>query len=154
MNLPGDIKFDPYEAKELDVEAIKKILPHREPFLLVDRIVELSRDRAVGVKSVRSEEPYFQGHFPGNPVMPGVLIVEAIAQVTGVLLLARPENLGKFGYVASLNNVKFRELVRPGDELRLEVMPVREKKRFISAVGKATVREKVVCEAELLLALG
>jgi len=153
MNPSVDKSFDPYQAKELDREDIQKILPHRDPFLMLDRVIELSEEKAVGVKNVGSEESYFRGHFPGNPVMPGVLIVEALAQLTGVFALSRPDYRGKFGYIAALNNVRFRGVVRPGDVLKLEVQQTKCKRKFIVASGKAMVLDKDVCEAELMLFL-
>lgn len=137
----------------MDREAIKQIIPHREPFLLVDRITELETHRVVGWKTVRPEEFYLAGHFPGNPIMPGVLMLEALAQAMGVMVLVRPEHRGKLGYFASINNVRFRELVRPGDELKLEAVYVKEKTKFYIAQAKATVNGKLACEAELMLFL-
>ena len=137
----------------MDREAIKSVIPHREPFLLVDRVTELDSHRVVGWKMVRPEEPYLAGHFPGNPIMPGVLMLEALAQAMGVMVLVRPEHKGKLGYFASMNNVRFRELVRPGDELRLEVVHIKEKARFYIAQGTATVNGKPACEAEIMLFL-
>ena len=138
----------------MDREAIQRILPHRDPFLFLDRVVVLEKDHAAGVKDVKPQEPYFQGHFPGNPVMPGVLIVEALAQLVGVMALARPEHRGRIGYFASINSVRFRGIVRPGDTLKLEVKTIKEKSIFISTTGKAMVNDKVVCEAEIMLAVG
>jgi 3-hydroxyacyl-[acyl-carrier-protein] dehydratase len=135
----------------MDQTAIKTIIPHRDPFLLVDRITELDAHRVVGWKLVRPEEPYLAGHFPGNPIMPGVLMLEALAQTMGVMVLVRPEHRGKLGYFASMNNVRFRELVRPGDELRMEVTYIKEKTKFYIAQGRATVNDKLACEAELML---
>lgn len=135
----------------MDREAIKRVIPHREPFLLVDRITELDEQRVVGWKTVRADEYYLAGHFPGNPIMPGVLMLEALAQTMGVMVLNKPEHKGKLGYFASINNVRFRELVRPGDELRLEAVHVKDKKRFYIAQAKATVNDKLACEAELML---
>ena len=102
----------------LNAEEILKILPHRHPFLLVDRIVELVHgERAVGLKSVSFNEPFFAGHFPGHPVMPGVLIIEAMAQVGGIIILNTQQNLGKYAYFMSVDKVKFRKPVVPGDQL-------------------------------------
>jgi 3-hydroxyacyl-[acyl-carrier-protein] dehydratase len=137
----------------MDAAAIKNVIPHREPFLLVDRITELETHRVVGWKKVRPDEYYLAGHFPGNPIMPGVLMLEALAQTMGVMVLVRPEHRGKLGYFASIDNARFRELVRPGDELKLEVVHVKEKTRFYIAHGKATVNDKLACEAELMLFL-
>src|SRR5207248_6643255 len=116
-------------SRIMDVEDIMKVLPHRYPFLLVDRILELEPGkRVVGVKNVTINEPFFQGHFPGHPIMPGVLIIEAMAQVGGMLLLGAIEDpQSKVVYFTSLNNVKWRRPVKPGDQLRfeLEVLQVR-----------------------------
>lgn len=137
----------------MDQEAIKQIIPHREPFLLVDRITELDDRRVVGFKMVKPDEYYLAGHFPGNPIMPGVLMLEALAQTMGVMVLMRPEHKGKLGYFASINNVRFRELVRPGDELRLEAVHVKDKAKFFIAQATATVNGKLACEAEMMLFL-
>src|SRR3990167_4820532 len=109
------------KGKILDVNIIQKILPHRYPFLLVDRIIESSEKRIVGIKNVTINEPFFQGHFPGQPIMPGVLIIEAMAQVGGVGALNMEDNLGKLAYFMSINNARFRKPVLPGDTLRIEV---------------------------------
>jgi beta-hydroxyacyl-ACP dehydratase FabZ len=137
----------------LDLNGIKKIIPHREPFLLVDRILEMDDKHAVGIKQIRADEAYFKGHFPGNPVMPGVLQLEAIAQVSGILILSRKDHLGKTGYFSTINNVKFRGIVRPGDELRIEAEHVKEKKRFFISKGICKVNGEVVAEAEMMLFL-
>lgn len=142
------------EATALDIQVIRKILPHRYPFLLVDRIVELVADRrAVGVKNVTVNEPYFTGHFPNRPVMPGVLILEALAQVAGILLLNRPENLGKYAYFVAVNNVKFRRTVLPGDVLQLEVETLRIRSKTGQMRGRAFVEGKLACEGDLMFAL-
>ena len=140
--------------RELDVNEIKKIIPHREPFLLVDKIIDLvPGERAVGIKNVSVNESYFRGHFPGHPVMPGVLILEALAQVGGVLMLSRPENRGKLAYFMTIEGVKFRQPVHPGDQLRLEVEAMKIKSRTGQCRGKAYVGDKLVCEAEVKFAL-
>jgi UDP-3-O-[3-hydroxymyristoyl] N-acetylglucosamine deacetylase/3-hydroxyacyl-[acyl-carrier-protein] dehydratase len=139
------------EARVLGVEDIMKILPHRYPFLLVDRIVEMEeKKRIVGIKNVSINEPYFQGHFPGHPIMPGVLIVEAMAQVGGVLLMGTvddPES--KVVYFMSLDNIKFRKPVRPGDQLRIEVDIKQLRSTVCRIAGVAKVDGAVVCEAEM-----
>ena len=138
----------------LDIEAIRKILPHRYPMLLVDRIVELEPDRIVGIKNVTSNEPFFNGHFPDFPVMPGVLIVEAMAQVAGVLVLKEiPDRANKAVLLASVDSAKFRRPVVPGDQLRME-MKVRKRKASVALMyGTATVDGVVVAEAEVMCKL-
>ena len=142
------------DATELDIEAIQKIIPHRYPFLLVDKILELEEDkRAVGIKNVTINDNFFAGHFPGRPIMPGVLIVEAMAQVAGVLMLHKSENYGKIAYFMSINNVKFRRTVVPGDQIRLEVEVTKLKSKTGQVHTKALVADKVVAEADLIFTL-
>ncbi len=138
----------------LDIRDIQKILPHRYPFLLVDQILELEPgERVQGLKNVTANEPYFQGHFPGNPIMPGVLILEAMAQVGAIGVLSMPENKGKLGLFAGADKVKFRKPVRPGDQLIITVEIVRL--RGVVGKGKAWahVDGVLVSEAEILFAL-
>ncbi|MGB9723835.1 MAG: 3-hydroxyacyl-ACP dehydratase FabZ [Chloroflexia bacterium] len=137
----------------LEAEEIQAVLPHRYPFLLVDRILELREDGAVGLKNVTVNEPFFQGHFPGRPLMPGVLIIEALAQVGAVALLSRPENRGKLALFAGLDRVRFRRPVRPGDVLRLEVTLERMRGPIGRGRGTATVEGQVAAEGEFLFAL-
>jgi beta-hydroxyacyl-ACP dehydratase FabZ len=135
-------------------EDIAKILPHRYPFLLVDRITELELGkRVVGIKNVSINEPFFQGHYPGNPVMPGVLIIEAMAQVGGVLArLSVSGALEKEGaiFFMALDKVKFRKPVLPGDQIIFELVPLRTGSKVWKMAGKAFVNDKLVTEAELL----
>ncbi|MCF7908662.1 MAG: UDP-3-O-acyl-N-acetylglucosamine deacetylase [Candidatus Omnitrophica bacterium] len=139
---------------ELNAEEIMKILPHRYPFLLIDRITYLDKGkRAVGIKSVTMNEYFFQGHFPSRPVMPGVLIVEAMAQVGGVLMLACEEHSGKLAYFMAANNIKFRKTVVPGDQLRIEVVVGKVRSKTGAVSTKAFVDNKVVAEADLMFAL-
>jgi len=135
-------------------EDIAKILPHRYPFLLVDRITELELGkRIVGIKNVSINEPFFQGHYPGNPVMPGVLIIEAMAQVGGVLarlsVSGAQEKEGAIFFMA-LDKVKFRKPVLPGDQIIFELVPLRTGSKVWKMAGKAFVNDKLVTEAELL----
>ncbi|MFH0731754.1 MAG: UDP-3-O-acyl-N-acetylglucosamine deacetylase [Candidatus Omnitrophota bacterium] len=141
------------EKPLMDKEAIKGVLPHREPFLLIDEIIELGELTAVGVKHVDDSEYYFRGHFPGRPVMPGVLIVEALAQVGGALMLSKPENKGKLAYFMSINSAKFRRVVKPGDKLRLEIEVTRFRTKVGQVHGKAFVDGQLVCEADLMFSL-
>lgn len=139
----------------LDSQAIQKIIPHRYPFLLVDRILELEEGkRGVGLKNVSGNEPYFQGHFPGYPVMPGVLIMEALAQVGAVILLKMPEYAGRVALFAGLEEVRFRRQVIPGDQLRLEVELLKLKRGIGVAQGKAYVGDDLAAEGTLKFAVG
>lgn len=144
----------------LDYKEIIKILPHRYPFLLVDRIIELEPGEwVVGIKNVTVNEPFFQGHFPGNPIMPGVLIVEAMAQVGGVLArMSMPgvlkEGAGNTVLFMSMDKVKFRKPVVPGDQLILELKPLRKGSKVWKMTGKAFVEDDLVAEAELMATIG
>ena len=136
----------------MDIARIIQCLPHRYPFLLVDRIVETEGDtRVVGIKNVSINEPFFQGHFPGHPIMPGVLIVEAMAQTGGVLLLSRLERPeAKVVYFMSLDGVKFRRPVVPGDQLRMEVRVIQNRGRTVSLRGEAFVDGALAAEADMM----
>ncbi len=139
------------EGGRMDIEGIKKVLPHRYPFLLVDRIEEIKeRERIVGIKNVTADEPFFNGHFPERPVMPGVLIIEAMAQTSGVMMLNTPENIGKLAFFMGIENAKFRKPVVPGDQLRMEIDIIRWKKKTAKVRGKALVDGQVAAEAELM----
>lgn len=138
----------------LDSREIQKIIPHRYPFLLVDRIIELEEGkRAVGIKNVTINEPFFAGHFPQYPVMPGVLIMEALAQVGAVALLKMPQFEGKIGFLAGLEEVRFRRQVVPGDVLRLEVELIKLRGNIGKGRGRAYVGEELAAEGELLFAI-
>ncbi len=139
------------EGVVFDVNAIKRILPHRYPFLLIDKIIEFVLDeKVVGVKNITANEPFFEGHFPGQPVMPGVLIIEAMAQTGGILLLNGLENPGsKLAFFLGINNAKFRKPVLPGDTLVLELQMVSKRSRISIMTGKAYVDGTLVAEAEL-----
>ena len=140
------------KGKVLDVNIIQKILPHRYPFLLVDRIIEVTEKKVVGLKNVTINEPFFQGHFPGQPIMPGVLILEAMAQVGGVGALNAPDNIGKLAYFLSINNAKFRKPVVPGDQLIIEVDLLKTKMSVMQTHAVAKVDGQVVTEADMMFA--
>ena len=138
----------------LNITEIMNVIPHRYPFLLIDAIEELEPGvRAVGKKCGSANEPYFQGHFPGSPVMPGVLIIEALAQVGAVAMLSLPEMKGKTAYFAGIDKARFRQKVLPGDVLRLETSIIRSKGPVGVGRAVATVDGKKVCEAELTFAI-
>ncbi|AJK87954.1 MULTISPECIES: 3-hydroxyacyl-ACP dehydratase FabZ [Lysinibacillus] len=139
----------------LTSQQIQEILPHRYPFLLVDRIEELEEGkRAVGLKNVTINEEFFNGHFPQYPVMPGVLIVEALAQVSAVIMLTKEGNEGRLGLLAGIDQCRFKKQVKPGDQLRLEVEITRVKGSIGKGKGIATVDGEMVCEMELVFAFG
>lgn len=138
----------------LNINEIKEIIPHRYPFLLIDKITELDEGkRAVGIKNVTINEPFFQGHFPDYPVMPGVLIVEALAQVGAVAMLIKEENKGKIAFFTGIDNFRFKEQVKPGDTLKLEVEVIRVKGPIGKGKAIATVDDKLVAEGELMFAI-
>jgi 3-hydroxyacyl-[acyl-carrier-protein] dehydratase len=138
----------------LDVQEISALLPHRYPMLMVDRIVEVGDDSIVGIKNVSVNEPHFTGHFPGYPVMPGVLIIEAMAQVAGILVgMLAPHTRGKVMFLASIEEAKFRKPVVPGDQLRIEMKMLRLKYTVAKMQGIATVDGHVVAEATLMCKL-
>ena len=144
--------YDPNATPILDVNRIRELLPHRYPFLMVDKIIEIGTDYIVGVKSVSGNEPFFQGHFPTEPVMPGVLQVEAMAQVGGLLVLNTIEDPEKYStYFMKIDNVKFRQKVVPGDTLVFKLRLLGEIRRGVANMrGLAFVGEKLVCEAEFM----
>ena len=136
-------------------QEIMEILPHRHPFLLIDTIEELEPGkRAVGKKCVTFSEPYFAGHFPGNPVMPGVLIIEALAQTGAAAILSLPDNRGKTAYFAGIDKAKFKQMVRPGEVLTLETQIIRTTGPIGVGEAVATVDGKLVAKAELTFAIG
>jgi 3-hydroxyacyl-[acyl-carrier-protein] dehydratase len=138
----------------LDAVTIQKIIPHRYPFLLVDRVVELEvGKRAVGLKCVSMGEPVFMGHFPNYPVLPGVMIVEAMAQVGAVAMLTSPEGAGKLALFAGIDNVRFKRQVKPGDTLRLEVAIGQMRRGIGVGSGTATVDGELACRGDIMFAL-
>ncbi|WP_395749701.1 bifunctional UDP-3-O-[3-hydroxymyristoyl] N-acetylglucosamine deacetylase/3-hydroxyacyl-ACP dehydratase [Prosthecobacter sp.] len=147
VNIPGG------EAV-LDINEVMSILPHRYPFLLVDRIIGFEGEsKCTGMKNVTINEPFFQGHFPGHPIMPGVLQLEAMAQVASIVLLRMPGNQGKIGYFMSANNVKWRRPVLPGDTLIIETEILKTKRSIASGIGRCSVNGQVVSEAELMFSV-
>ena len=139
----------------LDINAIQQILPHRYPFLLVDRILEVEEGKKiVGIKNVSMNEPFFQGHFPNYPVMPGVLIIEAMAQVGAVAILSMPAFAGRIALLAGIDKARFRRQVVPGDTLRIEVEVLKLRGTVGKSQARAYVGEELAVEAELMFALG
>jgi 3-hydroxyacyl-[acyl-carrier-protein] dehydratase len=140
---------------ELDIKEIMNIIPHRPPFLLIDRVTDMvPGESCTAIKNVSMNEPHFVGHFPGEPVMPGVLIVEAMAQAGAVSILSKEEFKGKTAYFGGINNVKFKKMVTPGDTLRLEVSIDKLKKNIGTGTGKAYVGDEVACSAEFIFIIG
>ncbi|MFC2948872.1 3-hydroxyacyl-ACP dehydratase FabZ [Virgibacillus sediminis] len=138
----------------MDIEQIKETIPHRYPFLLVDKVTEMEEGkRVVGLKNVSVNEPFFQGHFPDYAVMPGVLIIEALAQVGAIGVLGMEANKGKLGFLAGVDKCRFKRQVRPGDQLQLEVDIVRIKGPIGKGKGIAKVNGEVACEAEITFAI-
>ncbi len=139
----------------LDIEGIKRILPHRYPFLLIDRVTECDGVKVIrGYKNVTANEEFFQGHFPGNPVMPGVLVIEAMAQMGAALLMQRFTGQNVYAYFAGIEKARFKRAVVPGDRLDLDVLVVRDRGSFAVIDGKATVDGQLACEATLMCMVG
>jgi UDP-3-O-[3-hydroxymyristoyl] N-acetylglucosamine deacetylase/3-hydroxyacyl-[acyl-carrier-protein] dehydratase len=138
---------------ELDIMGVLKLLPHRYPFLMVDRVMKVEGNRIVALKNVTMNEPYFQGHFPGHPIMPGVLQLEAMAQVAGILMLRQAEHTGKLAYFMSAESVKWRRPVQPGDQLIIDVELTKSRGKIGRAKGTCSVAGEVVSEAEVTFML-
>jgi len=140
--------------QQLDIKKILQVIPHRYPFLLVDRITELKPgEKASGLKNVTINEPFFQGHFPGEPIMPGVMIVEALAQVGAVAVLSMPENENKLALFTGINNFRFKQMVKPGDQLELEIEMTKIRGGLGKGEAKARVEGKTAASGELWFAL-
>lgn len=146
--IPG---YDVGEVKELDVGEIMKILPHRYPFLLVDRIFEIEKGkRAIGLKNVTINDGFFSGHFPTRPTMPGVLMVEAMAQVSGIVMMTNPQHHGKIAFFSGIDKARFRKVVSPGDQLVMEVEVKRDRSRVAQVAGVAKVNGEIVAETNMM----
>ena len=138
-------------AALLDIEEVMKILPHRYPMLLVDRIIESDFEtKIVGIKNLTINELFFQGHFPGHPVMPGVLQLEAMAQVAGILLNRKMQHPGKIAYFLAIDNAKFRRIIQPGDQMRIEVEFSKLRLGMARVHGRVMVDGELACEADLM----
>jgi 3-hydroxyacyl-[acyl-carrier-protein] dehydratase len=143
--------------EQYDIKAIMKMMPHRYPFLLIDRVIKLvAGEEIIALKNVTFNEPFFQGHFPDNPIMPGVLIIEAMAQAGGILAYesVAPENRSRIVYFMGMDKVKFRKPVVPGDQLHFKVKILKIRSKVVKIHGKATVDDRLVAEAELMAAFG
>ena len=142
-------------SETIGIVDILKILPHRYPLLLVDRIIEYEKEtRIVGLKNLTATEPVFQGHFPGNPVMPGVFQLEAMAQCGGILLNKASGSAGAIAYFTAVDGARFRRVCRPGDQLRIEVSVLRIRAKMVKVAGRITVDGELASEAELMFAYG
>jgi UDP-3-O-[3-hydroxymyristoyl] N-acetylglucosamine deacetylase/3-hydroxyacyl-[acyl-carrier-protein] dehydratase len=141
------------DAATLDVVQVMRLLPHRYPFLMLDKVVKIDGNKLTGVKNVTTNEPYFQGHFPGHPIMPGVLQLEAMAQAAGILMMRQAENYGKLAYFMSAESVKWRKPVRPGDTLMIEVEMLKMRAKIARAKGVCLVDGEQVSEAEITFML-
>lgn len=138
----------------MDIQEIKETIPHRYPFLLVDKVIDIEEGKRItGFKNVTINEPFFQGHFPDYPVMPGVLILESLAQIGAIAVLGMEENKGKIGFLAGVDKCRFKRQVKPGDQLKLEVEITRMKGPIGKGKALATVEGETACEAEIMFAI-
>lgn len=138
---------EPRKPSFVDIQGILDVAPHRYPFLMVDRVLEQTETTAIGIKNVTYNEPCFTGHFPGRPIFPGVLMLEALAQIGGFLVLSRKDNKGKLALFTAADDVKWRRTVVPGDQVRLEVELLKEKRGLCVVKGQATVEGQLACAA-------
>jgi UDP-3-O-[3-hydroxymyristoyl] N-acetylglucosamine deacetylase/3-hydroxyacyl-[acyl-carrier-protein] dehydratase len=150
---PAEIEAMVASGSTLNIDQVLQILPHRYPFLMVDRITRIDGNKITGIKNVSVNEPHFKGHFPSRPIMPGVLQLEAIAQVAGILMLRQAENIGKLAYFMSAESVKWRKPVIPGDTVRIEVELLKSRGKIGKAKGICYVGEEAVSEAEVTFML-
>ncbi|MES1167728.1 MAG: 3-hydroxyacyl-ACP dehydratase FabZ, partial [Oleiharenicola lentus] len=150
---PAPVKAEITTETTLDIRRVLDLLPHRYPFVMIDRVVELHEMELTAIKNVTINEPFFQGHYPGNPVMPGVLQVEAMAQAAGILLLRQADKEGKTALFMSCDKVKWRKPVRPGDQLLIKVKMTKVRGTVACAEGECTVNGQVVSSAELMFAV-
>lgn len=142
------------KKKSMSIIEVLNVLPHRYPFLLVDKIIDIEENKSVtAIKNVSFNEEFFQGHFPGNPVMPGVLILEALAQTGAAIMLSSEENRGKIAYFIGADNVRFRRMVVPGDVLELKCEILKNRSNFGKAKCVAKVENEIACEADILFAI-
>lgn len=137
----------------MDINQIQSIIPHRYPFILIDRVIKIEGNKAVGIKNVTINEPFFQGHFPGHPVMPGVLITEAMAQLGAVLILSKEEYRNCIPYLAALDKIRFKTPVVPGDQLRIEVEITNVKRNVGKMTAKAMIGDKVAALGEMMCSM-
>jgi len=154
MNEPTSSYEPAIEGTVFNINRVLEYLPHRYPFLLVDRVTMIEEGKRIeGIKNVTINEPFFQGHFPGTPIMPGVLQLEALAQLSGILLLKNPEDHGSLAFFMAVDNARFRKPVLPGDQLCLIGEVLKLKKKLLKVKGTALVDGQVVCEAELMFSI-
>ena len=145
------VEYEWGDKKEIDINGIMRILPHRYPFLLVDRVIEIEKGKkGVGIKNVTMNDIFFQGHFPTKPIMPGVLMIEAMAQTAGVVILTHEAHRGKVAFFLSVDDVKFRKVVVPGDQLVMEVEVVRDRAKTVKTHAVAKVEDEIAAEADMV----